>query len=130
MAMAILSIFTLAIVMVLSKGLAMDRRDAVVTQSTMFCNEVMDQCARAATDPTQFDHLPARGYTLFPDQQEYIYSVGVSDFADNIKRIRATVYAQDPLQSSATPDPNKPDGACLVRMSTLVSRPTVPRPPQ
>lgn len=93
-ALAIFSMFTLVIVMVMAKGMRLNLRDEVLTATTMY-NEVMDQNARTAADPKLFDSLANRGLTFFPNQVDFIYRQGVLNYsADNPKSHRSRILSR------------------------------------
>ena len=129
-ALAIFSTFTLVIVMVMVKGMRLNLRDEVLTATTMYCNEVMDQNARTAADPKLFDSLANRGLTFFPYQVDFIYGQSVVNYSADMRKVTVAVYYQDPNVSGvATPDPKRGQAGRIVKMSTLFVRPTEAEPP-
>ena len=125
LALAIISMFTLAIVLVMIRGMKLNLRDEVMTQTTMFCNEIMDQNARVAADPKLFDSLANRGLTFFPNQQDFIYAQSVVNYSADMRKLTVAVYYQDPTASGVPqPDPKRGQAGRVVQMSTLFVRPT------
>ena len=137
-AMGLICAFMLAIVMVVIKGMDLNRRDAIITQSTMYCNEVLEQDARIAGDPRTFGNLVSLPLKGFLNQQEFIYSQAVTPYNTTLtlgptsvvitefKKVTVAIYYQDPAFNITThpaPDPRRGNSGQVVQMSALYAKP-------
>jgi type II secretory pathway pseudopilin PulG len=135
LAMAILSMFTLAIATVIIRGMDLNRRDAEVYQTTMFCNELLEQAMYGASTPAGFDALPTyQDYTFLKfhtaAQSQYIYTESVNSLAAvdgniTMKKVTVAIYAQTQTGPAAVPAPDlsRSRNGKVVQMSTVVIKP-------
>lgn len=128
LAMAILSMFMLAIVAVLIRGMDLSGRDALVTQTTMYCNQLIESESRRAADPATYATTQSIADTFVANETALLYGVDVTTYpakqgAVEMKRISVVIYHQDPNSAVPLPDVNRPGAGVIVKMSVLVAKP-------
>ena len=127
-AMAILSMFMLAIVAVLIRGMDLSGRDALVTQTTMYCNQIVESKSRQAADPAGYPTLQSISDSSLPNETQILYGVDVTTYpakagSAEMKRISVVIYHQDPSTAVSQTDASRPNGGRIVKMSVLVAKP-------
>jgi hypothetical protein len=129
LAMAILSMFMLAIVAALIRGMDLSGRDEIVTQTTMYCNQIVESKSRMAADPLAYPAVQSSADDFLPGQKQFLYGVEVVSYPAKagtveMKRISVVIYYQDPSSAVTLPDKNKPNAGRIVKMSVVAAKPT------
>jgi hypothetical protein len=136
----LIGFFTVAVVAVIIKGMDLNRRDAMITQSTMYCNEILERDARLAADAASFPTLANITYAVCPvspNEQVFIYSQEVFDYSANTtfpgstvvftkvySKVNVQIYYPDPTSAVYTPDLSRPNGGRVLQMCRIFAKPS------
>lgn len=144
LAMTILLLFSLAMVLALSRGMRLDDRDAQITRNTMLCSALIEQVERLAASPAGFDRLASQPLRRMDGETEYIYGLRVLDYTPasvprmtgwgvprnkdaTVLKVTAVLYYQDPGSPGLAPDVRRGRNGEALRISSFVQRPTTSR---